>query len=1401
MTAPQVIKRFIRDTRSLTPVRVELPEEGEVEPYGASHNEFVIVDEGVPVRLPEPTSDTRVVVKTISGANTDVIAPPGFRLDGDTRKRFKDQFQALSLLSDGDRWVSKEQFGAPIDGVNTANFVLSDLEARIETGDENDPLTDPIEEGRLDQTVQITAELFNGGTPGATDVSFILEDLPETEEETLQTTTIATQQDIGLGVDETTTVSFSLTLTQEVGSYNIVLQAEDTEVSQPFEILPNATNIQVSNLTAPTNVSDGDQITATADLENIGQGATSIPIDLVVDGQIVDTQIISEIQYQGTDSVSFNYTVDVLANSSTLAISSSQDSASQALDITFPNTLVLLQNDNLPASAYPTQELTINVDANNLGPSDTGVPVRLIRDQGEASETLIEEKLIDIADEGLQSLTFNYTIDLPEGNYTLTLESPHDSVTQSVGLFYPDTAYNVGNLTAPSQAVYGETIQISADVQNVGEPATDITVKLNVQEQELNRGIQSGDLLNPPSRTEETVTIDSLDIFETKTVTFDYRVNTADPDSSFGVFAPQLRGSDYDGEAHFAVQDLTVESGIPDIVVRNLDAPSGALTNDTINVTAELENIAQGALDIPIDLALEQNGTRVATLKTKDVDMLSGEVRNISFTRKIIQTAGSYDIGVFSDDGFDVEPFEIQFSDTQPLVRNLNAPGASYDGEQITVTADIFNIGEPATGVNVDLIIDEGQTSERIVGSDTVDPDYRTPVQASVTYNVDLDFGNYKIGMFTFADGESRGLSIPESEIDMIQDAYEQPLSGIEYDLQITSPAFVDDTVSVTGRAENTGNPRTGVPIELRVSGEGIVETKTVNFDFDFLETRSISFSYDTTDLEDGNYTFDVIGPNDTVTGSEAIRDVRPDLGINIAERSYNGGTLSLSGNVTNNGKDSTDITVEYLFEPGTPQEQVLNSEVISLNYEESTGVNYDHTVTQSPGEYTYGIRTSFPGNSNYETQSQTVNINETTLEVSGLTFPDVQDVDQDITVSATVQNIGAPVTDASVRTIQDGQQQGEQLVSLNLNESTTVSFTYALEPVGDVAQVSIETDDDSESGVVVVKYNDFFVLVDNLDVPLVVDDNENVTMSAELTNVGESGFGITIDPRFDIGGPNEGTITVPDPENPDGTIPLSEDIQLDADEVRTVSYSFNVSDLDRAETYGEYIIGIFSPNGSSTQTFTIEAPGLSVNNFVAPDQVATETDYTVSADVTNQDNEVFGTPVRVVADKGTNDATILGAKELDFATDETKNVSFTITAGSQEVDRDIGIYTQDDGESKTISFTTGVPEFQPTITSGNIIESNFESTVQSESVPSHFGVSIDDANELVSNFQPTITSGGVLESNYQITQEGSESVDTFFGVSIDDTQEVLTDNYEASITSTEEERVEVNITGTTVTQ
>lgn len=1475
MVAPRVIQKFIRDTIALDAVRIEDPGTGEeVEPYEPSHNELVIVDDGVPVQLPEPQEGTVVVIKCVSGANTDVLAPPGSRIDGNTQRRFKDLYQALSIVSTGDEWETKEQLGDPIERIDASRFVLSNLKI-LPPGTTPDPENDDqsIDTSVTGSDVVVHATLTNGGTVGAKNTELVFETIPDTEEENPIQTVVAETGDILLQPDEQTQLSFTVTLDQGIDDYNVILRTPDSTLSREFEILPTATDITVSNLTAPSNVADGDQITASADLENLGQSATDVPINLTIDGNVVDSTTISNFEYNTTQSVSLNYTVDKLANSATLAITSPQNSQSQALSITFPNPLILIDDFSVQSVAYPGEQIEATVDTNNLGPSVNDVSIEFILNIDTSIESNIETQIIDYAEEGSATVTFTYTNNLELGNYTLSARTPDRTETQSFKIEWPRTKFTASNIQSPSTAAYGDTITVSADIENQGEPA-DAEVDLRVGEGYVDTNPEDG--TNIPGRVVEEQTLTNLDIFDPQTVTFDYRLDIAAEQGSLGIFAPP--DSEVEGPtAHRVLTDIDITTGIPEIVVRDIQAPSVVETNETIEVTAELENIAQGDINIPIELALEQNGTRVNTLESKDVNMFAGEIQQITFTHTVIQTAGSYDIGIFSNDGFSVQPLEIQFSPTEPLIETLDAPNATYDGQQITVESDIFNRGEPSSTIEVELVLDEGLATEEVLETEVIDVGYRETVTASITHNVTLGFGNYTIGTRTSVDSQNQSLSVPQPGVTLLDEQYQENIGTpedpeiVQRDLNINEPVFNDGTLSVDAVIDNEGPPQTDVTIKLALSGYGIVSTNDI--DLDFLETRTVTLEYNLPSVPEGSYTVDFIGPENRLIQGTTILNVRPDIvtdnnsevdpqyrpPLSSPNTTYNGQTVSLGTQVRNNGKPSSDITVTFYRDLDEQTEEVIDTRTLTLGYEEYSEVDTTYTVDEQPGNYTFSVVTSYPEdarydevtnntsvldttttvdnisapNRTYESESitissditnsghpssnitaelvldvdenseqvldtQTLNIGfqetvnasfnytitqpvgdytisirttddiatqgisvlDPTLNVSNLNTPSVPEADTQISVSADITNIGAPATGESVRATVDGIQQAEQIIDIGHEATQNISFSFTLTPQSEVASIGIETDDDSATRDVLVQFNAFFVLVDNLDAPLTVGRDDNVDLSAVLTNIGEGGFGIGIDLIFDEGGADEVIID-------------SEDIEMEADEELLREYQFNVANDLGTDLFGEYTIGVYSPNGSATQSFTIESPGLLVSNLVAPDTLEPDQEFTISADVTNEGDEVVNTPVRVVSDRGTNDATILGAQELDFAIDETRNVSFTVDANVDLGERDIGIYTRDDGESKIINVTTGIAEFQPTITSGTILGSNFTPTVQSESVPAHFGVSVTNTQELVSDFQPTITSGGVLGSTFEITQEGDESVDTFFGVSIEDTQEV----------------------------
>jgi len=1412
MPVPRPIQAFIRETRSLTPVVINTdPGDEETPPiYKASHNEFIIIDGDRSVELPEPIEGTNVVVKTLTGAPIDIEAPSGSRVDGTTSRRFNNSFQALSLISDGDVWETKEEFGEGIEGVDRSKFVLADLKINQIVGDgEGGTEVGPeVSTARLGQTVQVSATLFNGGTAGADSVDLTFSSIPETEGETVNTIDEGSTGDIALDAFEQTEVTFTVDIDQPLALYNVTLSVQSSSVSKELDVIPPVTNLPLSNAQIPTDVTSGDNINISVDVDNEGETATDIPIELSVSGpraedRVLDTIVIDEIEYLGSDSVTFNYTVDIFDNAPTLTISSPTDSISQQISITFTEKYIDIEEFSSPSSAYPGEELQISAVADNLGPATTGESVDLILNQGEPDQTIIEERTLDFTEEGEQQVDFTYIADLPDdSSHTIGIYSEDASDQTGLSVAWPDTQYTVSNLSSPGTAQYGEIITVTADVENTGEPATDIPVDLNFGNNFLNYGIISGDLLNPPGRTVDTITIPDLDIFSPESISFDVQLDIDDIEGEgrLGVFAPDTTDFDVDSTSHFSVSDINVTSGIPDIQVNSLEGPSNALTNDTVTYTAEVENIGEGALSNTIQLRLEDSQGNTQTLDSTSFAMLPGEVRDVSLSWTVIEPAGSYTVGIFSDDDSMTQPLNIEFSETEPLVQNFSAPGYSFDGDTINVTADIFNIGDPANSFDVELILDEGTFDERVLDTQTLTADFRTPTQVSFSYTTDLDFGDYTIGIHTSADGANGGLTIPQPFINVLR---ANPDEGEDAGpaLNITDPAFIDDSITVSAPVNNEGPP-VNADIELLRDGT-VVDTQTLSFAF--RETKNVSFNFSTAGLSPGGYSFTIRSEDSSQSAGRTLQDVEDSVqDFSTQAVTYNGEALGVSGTVRNDGKPVTGLSVELILDEGTPNEQLIDSTTVDVGFEETAGVNFTWNVAQPEGTNELTLRT--PSDS----QTNSIDVIGTNINVSGLTFPDPIVDGDEITVSANVENIGAPGTDISVRFLEDGSQVNEQLVDLGHDVSQNVSYTYTPSPQNDVIEFTVESEGSyegattSQSGVALVDFQAFFVLVDRLDAPLEAFRGEDVTVAAELSNIGQAGFGITIDLIFDEGGAEELQL---------GT----RDIQMGSGETRIESFDFNVEDINAGRTeplLGEFTIGIFSPNGSATQTFTLRSIGLQVSNLVAPDKSPEGENFEISADITNNGADKFGTPIRVIKNKGQNGSEILASQAIDIAADTTQSVNYILGSSLAEGDYTIGIYTEDDGEQKNINIAANIADFEVTITDAGQVQTDyfsvditdagvetaeanfdvsitnsqlatpdFQITSEGETTDPFYGVTIDGLTEIKPTFDVTVTNSALAVTDFQVTSQ-DETTDPFYGVTIDGLTELQAATYEATVTN-----------------
>lgn len=1667
MSVPKPLEDFVKGTRELS---VVIPDSD----YQAGHNELVLVKEDIEVELPEPTEGTVVVIKTLTGSNVDVKAFPGTRVDGNTRRRFKEQYQSLSIISDGDNWETKERFGDPIEGVNLSDFILSNV--TVNSGEPENNVTEFV----VGQTLSVNAELFNGGVAGAENVELVLEELPDSPEDPAVQTVIDDTGKIALDANESTTISFSVPVDFQPDNYNLILRTPQDSYTQVFDVTAPPTSITVDNLQSPTDLTNAENITVSADITNDGQPVDNLDVELYADGILKDTQTISSLNYDETQNVSFNYTVDIRANSSNIEIAALDGSASVSVTVNYLSTFVFIENLGVDSSIERGRDTTITATANNLGPANTDVPIELILDQGETSEQLLDTQLIDPAEEGSQQVSFTYNAELELEDYTFTVSSPSSSATQSTTVVWATTEVLATNLQFPNPVNDGQTFEVSADLENIGQPDIEIPIRLAVGNKPngdpivvRNQKIQSLDyletttvtftytadilrnepeieVLTPSDSVSSTISIDFDDplmnirgltapsqIYPTEqfdvsvvadnlgpsltgediglvldpgesteqvldTQTFDFNTeedidvtftyagdiaetgyvlgvrgsfntatknfrskwprtrfsvtgvgastitwgevitvsptieNLGEPDTdipirvrrdfgestiesppdntvifdsidelkifdpvtksydvsfgtsrykpnydydenepipitaSVGVFAPEDSEEEEPRSTHFSFANFQITLGNSNITVSNLDTPTLIGTNEVYDINADLENIAEGELDNSVELRVsDDGGSTFTTLDSRSIDSPANQNINLGFDHRFIRTPGSYEFGIFTDDDFKTSTVEIEFSDTNGQVQNLDAPTYSFDGQSITVTADIFNVGQPATDVPVELFVDGASINERVIETQTISNlDYRDPTTVTFNWTTDLDLGEYTIGVRSPTDSSTQDFILPPTDVQI-------------QSVNVQNPGFVESNLSADAQVYNSGEPDTGVLFELKIAGQGIVDSQTV--DFGLRETKTVSFDYQ---LQNVGVTegliVTIIGPNNQLNQTIDVVDTRPEItDFPEVRNTYPGDTLNIPVDVRNQGKPSSNITVDYIIDEGTPEETNIGTETLSLNYLESgtatlsynvgltdgdytitadtgfdsrtrnltvnnttalidggtfnapqetyngqsvtisaditnTGTpsasipvelvlnsdtageqvldtqnlnigfeatvnaSFTYTIAQSPGDYTYAIRTPD------DIESRSIPVLATNAQLSNFSFPSVNEADTTMTISADVTNTGKPSSSIPVRGIVDGTQIGEQTLDLDKDETQNASFTFTLDPVGDVAEVSIETDDDSVEGITLVQFNDFFVLVDNLNAPLAATPDDTIDISAELENIGEDGFGIGIELIFDEGGAEENVVR-------------SEDIVMDADETRLQEYTVDVSELYTSEVFGEFTIGIFSPNGSATQTFTVQSPGLAVNNLEAPDFVDQNEDFTVTADITNNGGDELGAPVRVVRDRDTANSEILASQSIDITADETQTLNFTANIDEEPARYNVGVYTRDDGQSKQISVSEPTVNFDVTVTDGTVIQSNFEPTIESESVPTFFGITADNIQEASPNFDVTVTEGQLLTSNFEPTIQ-SETVPTFFGVTADSLSEVNT-NYEATITNTSVERVEVSITNTTVTQ
>ncbi|WP_336339647.1 PKD domain-containing protein [Haloarcula brevis] len=729
--------------------------------------------------------------------------------------------------TDGNGGIDADTVNITVQPLSQPNFSVNSLNAP-NTATRDDSLT-------------VSATISNNGDEvGTQTVQFRVD---TNSDGTLGTDEILASQEVSLGAEETTEVTFEdlETSSLEPGDYTHgIFSANDSEtatiaISSP----PDPANFNVDNLTAPTTVTQGNALTVSTAISNNGdQAGTQIVqfrVDTNGDGTLGDGEVLSsqEVSIDGgeTAEVTFeNLTTDSLAPGDyTHGVFTADDRETATITISSPPNPANFSVDNLNAPTTATQgdSLTVSADISNEGEQAGTQTVNFGLDTDrngtiEADETLASQN-ISLDGGETTEVTFENidTNSVEPGDYTHEIVTGNDSETATITISSPPEPANfsVENLDAPSSVTQGETITVSAEIANEGEQADTQTIEFRLD--------ADG---NGTIETEETLASQnvSLNAGETTEITFDGL--ETDPltigDYTHGVFTAN----------HSETARITISSPPEpaNFSVENLTAPAAVTQGDSLTVSIEISNEGDQADTQTIEFRIDTDGSEALEadeiLASQNVSLDAGETTEVAFENLDTSSVepGDYTHGVITSNDSETATITIS-SPPEPAnfsVSGLNAPTATTQGDSLTVSAEISNEGD-RTGIqtvqfrvdtdgNGALEFDEVLASENV----SLNAEETTEVTFESLDTDPLAPGNYTHGIVTDDDSEIATILIEAANQSPTADAMESQTveEGASVTLNASGSSDPDgDTLSytwtqTTGPPANLSSPSTETP-------------------------------------------------------------------------------------------------------------------------------------------------------------------------------------------------------------------------------------------------------------------------------------------------------------------------------------------------------------------------------------------------------------------------------------------------------------------------------------------------------------------------------------------------------------------------------------------------------------
>ncbi|KXB07115.1 hypothetical protein AKJ54_00725 [candidate division MSBL1 archaeon SCGC-AAA382K21] len=304
------------------------------------------------------------------------------------------------------------------------------------------------EEVEVDEKVDLSVDVSNvGEKTGAHAVKLLVNGEPVDSEE------------VEVEGGDTETVTFEISR-EEAGTYNIKI----SDLTQSFEVLEPA-EFEVSNLqVSPKEVEENQRVEISVDVKNSGEVEGTKTLDLNVDGSIEKTK---DITLEGEENTTVSFSIH---KESPKSYSVGIEDLSGSFRVLEPAEFEVSNLSVNSSQVEPGEPVTVSIDVTNTGDLSGDYTIELKIDG-----TMENSKTVTV--DGGKNTTVSFTIE-KETSKTYSVEV--GNLSQSFEILAP-AEFELSNLqVSPSEVGAGGAVEISVDVQNVGEITGEYTVSIKI---------------------------------------------------------------------------------------------------------------------------------------------------------------------------------------------------------------------------------------------------------------------------------------------------------------------------------------------------------------------------------------------------------------------------------------------------------------------------------------------------------------------------------------------------------------------------------------------------------------------------------------------------------------------------------------------------------------------------------------------------------------------------------------------------------------------------------------------------------------------------------------------------------------------------------------------------------